>query len=149
MNWDHIDPTEENKAAWAQWLDERPPFVRAVAERFNPWTMYKLLGTGQRAQIIGFHSDGDDDPRQRVTAYIYVEHPVLGPLSGRKVFGIDPEELAPWTEADEPPADGMVSGRHPDGSELVDVDYDRLVFTFKMPNGSLIEATLEDLKGTR
>lgn len=145
MNW--ADPTEEIEAMWTQWLAERPAFVRRVAERFNPWTMYKLVGTGQRVMIIGFHSSKEGDPREEVTAYVYVEHPVLGPLSGRKVFGIDPEEVVPWTDADEPPPDGMVRGKHPDGSELVDVDYDRLLFTFQLADGRRVQVQFDPATG--
>jgi hypothetical protein len=96
MMW--TEPTDENRAAWAQWLDERPGHVRAVAERFDPWTMYRLTTTGQRCQVIGFHEADGDIP---VTVYIYAEHRILGPITGVNVFGIDPADVVPWTEADE------------------------------------------------
>ncbi len=102
------EPTDEQRATYAAWAAGRPPHVRAVAERFNPWTMYKLATTGQRCRVIGYHADEDDDPRSRVTAYLYVENPVLGQLTGRNVFGIDPADVVPWTDADEP--EGMSRG---------------------------------------
>lgn len=44
---------------------------------------------------------GNHDPEGRVTARVYVEHPGLGEISGRQVFGIDPDDLTPWIDADE------------------------------------------------
>ena len=110
MKW--YEPDAAKHAAWKAWLAERPPHVRAVAERFNPWTLYKLTTTGQRCSIIGFHEVDVEKAKQPspsgcgvaavpVTAYIHAEHPVLGAISARNVFGIDPDELVEWTQADE------------------------------------------------
>lgn len=120
MNWD--EPNDEQRAMFATWVAERPPHVRAIAERFDPWTMYRLVSTGQRCRVIGYHADEDDDPRQRVTVRVYVENPGLGPLTGRNVFGIDHDDIVPWTDADEP--DGMRRGVTPDGLRLVDIEYE-------------------------
>lgn len=115
------EPSEEQKKLWHEWLEARPERVRAVAQRFDPWTVYRLASTGQRAQFLGCDvgvlncrqsacSDacrlpaghpGEHDPDGRITVRVYVEHPGLGEISGRQVFGIDPDELAPWTDADE------------------------------------------------
>lgn len=114
MKW--ANPTPETCEAWRAWLAERPEHVRAVAERFDPWTLYRLTTTGQRCSIIGFHEVDVEAAKQKgpdgcgvaavpVTAYIHVEHPQLGEISSHNVFGIDPDELVPWTEADEPAAD--------------------------------------------
>jgi hypothetical protein len=103
MNW--TEPTDEVRALWQEWLDERPADVRAVAERFNPWTMYRLTTTGQRCQVIGFH-ETDDGP----TVYIYAEHETLGPMTGVNVFGINPDDVVPW-EGDKRP--GWVVERTP------------------------------------
>jgi hypothetical protein len=84
--------TDDMHAAWQEWLDERPPHVRVVAEKFNPWDMYRLTTTGQRVRILGFHETEGDD----VGVYIYAEHESLGPISGRNVFGIDPTTLVAW-----------------------------------------------------
>src|SRR5262245_33747881 len=97
MNWN--EPTDEQLAGWVAWVAERPNHVRAIAERFDPWTMYRLTTTGQRCRLIGFHETSGEIP---VTVYVYVEHPLLGEVTGRNVFGIDPATVVPWTEADEP-----------------------------------------------
>lgn len=94
-------PTDKQIAEWKRWLDERPSHVRAVAERFNPWTLYRLTTTGQRCSVIGFHET--TDPSKPVTAYIHAENPTLGRATARNVFGIDPATLVPWTNGDEPP----------------------------------------------
>ncbi len=115
------EPSEEQKKLWREWLEVRPERVRMVAQRFDPWTVYRLVSTGQRAQFLGcdvgaLNCDqsacsgvcrlpsghpGDHDPEGRVTARVYVEHPGLGEISGRQVSGIDPDDLTPWTDADE------------------------------------------------
>lgn len=95
MKW--TEPNDEQRAAWDAWLADRPAHVRAVAERFDPWTMYRHAVTGQRCQVIGFHESDGEIP---VTVYAYCEHAVLGPITGRNVFGIDPANVVPWTEAD-------------------------------------------------
>lgn len=92
MNW--TTPEQEHRDAWSEWLAERPENVRTVAERFDPWTMYRLTTTGQRCQVIGFHETSDE--ATPVTVYIYAEHETLGPMSGVQVFGIDPATLVPW-----------------------------------------------------
>jgi hypothetical protein len=112
------EPTEEQKIAYRAWLEERPAHVRAVAARFDPWTMYRLTTTGQRARFIGCDvgflncgespcspscripsgHGGEHSDVGRVTARIYAEHLELGPISGHGVLGIDPDDLAPWTE---------------------------------------------------
>jgi len=97
MRW--TNPTDAQRAEFAAWIAERPDHVRAVAERFDPWTMYRLTTTGQRCRVIGFHESEGPTP---VTLYIYAEHPTLGEITGRNVFGIEPETVVPWTEADEP-----------------------------------------------
>ena len=105
MRW--MEPAVEQIAAWQQWVAERPEHVRVIATRFDPWTLYRLTTTGQRCSLTGFHEgvkncdETDVDPL-RVTACIHAEHPVLGVMSARNVFGIDPDKLVPWTEADEP-----------------------------------------------
>lgn len=99
MKWN--EPTDAQRAEFAAWIAERPDHVRAVAEKFDPWTMYRLTTTGQRCQVIGFHESTGPVP---VTVYIYAENATLGPITGVNVFGIDPATVVPWTEADEPPA---------------------------------------------
>ncbi len=86
MNWN--EPTDEMRAAWQEWLAERPRFVRSVAECFNPWTMYRLITTGQRCQVLAFAEDG--------TVRIYAENEHLGPMTGTEVYGVSPADLVQW-----------------------------------------------------
>lgn len=111
MKW--FEPTADQIAEWQRWLAARPSHVRVVAERFDPWTLYRLTTTGQRVSFTGCHEgarncgEADVDP-MRVTVAVHAEHPVLGEVSARNVFGIDPDSLVPWTTADEP-ADALPS----------------------------------------
>lgn len=99
MYWPGYEPDAEKIAAWKAWLAARPPKVRAVAERFDPWTMYRHTVTHQRCQIQSFSEPKDLNEPVTVTAY--VEHAAMGPIMGHGVFGIPPENLVPWVEGDE------------------------------------------------
>ena len=118
MKW--CNPTPEQLREWDRWVADRPEHVRSVAERFNPWTLYRLTTTGQRCSVIGFHEVDVEKAKQSdpsgcgiapvpVTAYIHAENPTLGEITGVNVFGIDPDNLVPWTEADEPAGVRMAS----------------------------------------
>ena len=89
------EPTGQQLVEWQEWLAERPPNVRAVAERLPPWRKYWLTTTGQHARVVSYEEDDAGD----VTVSIHVWrdwHPVEW-----NVFGVDPESLA---EGD-PPSD--------------------------------------------
>ncbi len=125
MKW--FEPTEEQVVAWREWLDGRPDYVRQVAQRFDPWTMYRLTSTGQRCAFRGCdvgaltcsQSRCPDDACRlpaghegahaaigNVTVRIYAEHPDLGEISAVEVFGIGADELTPWPDE---PGDPKVS----------------------------------------
>ncbi len=42
------EPSDEQRASWAEWLAERPLEVRKLAKRFPPWKLYRLDPPGQR-----------------------------------------------------------------------------------------------------
>lgn len=86
-----IEPTPEIEAAWKEWLAERPEKIRAVAERFNPWSLYRLKDTGQRVTILSFGEDEDGKVKMRVN--VSAQFNFL--LFERQVFGIDPDDLTP------------------------------------------------------
>lgn len=100
------DPTDEQRDAWREWLADRPPSVRAVAERFDPWTVYRLKTTGQACQIQAFDESG--------TVRAYCQHPGLGGISGVGVAGIDPDDFELWPDG-EPHDPGWVMTRLPNG----------------------------------
>jgi hypothetical protein len=123
VNW--FEPTDEQRAAWSEFLATRPPHVRDVASRFAPWTLYKLITTGQRCSVLGFHEIDDEESAKiaadgcgvssaPVAVCIHAENPTLGILTARNVFGIDPATLIEWTEANEP-ASRMPSAFDPEG----------------------------------
>jgi histone acetyltransferase (RNA polymerase elongator complex component) len=47
-------PTPEQEAGWKQWVAAQPEAVRKVAERFDPWTLYRLKTTNHRVSIVSF-----------------------------------------------------------------------------------------------
>lgn len=83
------DPTDEQVAGYRAWIGDRPPHVRAVAERFDPWTLYRLKTTGHRVTVVGF----DEYEDGRVTLRINVEGRFNVVAFERQVFGIDPDDL--------------------------------------------------------
>ena len=81
------EPTPEQEAGWKEWVAERPPVVRAVAERFEPWSLYRLKTTGQRVTIHSFSEDGT------MTVLVTGDFNLL--TFSRSVFGINPDDLEP------------------------------------------------------
>jgi len=84
-----FEPTEEQQKNWAQWVAERPDNVRAVAERFLPWKLYRMRSTGHRVTVysLGEHPDGTVTLTVNVTG----EFNLLS--FERRVFGISPDDL--------------------------------------------------------
>lgn len=84
-----FEPTPKMERRWRKWVSSRPPNVRAVAERLNPWTLYRLNKTGDRATLISLteHDDG------AVTLTVAVTGQFNFTLFDREVFGINPADL--------------------------------------------------------
>ena len=98
-NW--YEPTDEQLATYAEWLDERPPHVREVAERFPPWKLFRMESSGHRVTVHSFDEriDGTVTLKVNVTGdYNFVAFE-------RRVFGIDPEDL---TECELPAEDELL-----------------------------------------
>jgi hypothetical protein len=91
----HTEPTDEQRRLWQEWLNDRPPHVKAVAEKFDPWTLYKMTSTGQRVFVVAFDEQDDD----KVTVTVGVSGQFNFVTHERNVFGIDPNDL---TECDLP-----------------------------------------------
>lgn len=83
------DPTPEQEAGWLAWVAERPPAVRAVAERLDPWSLYRMKSTGH---CVSVHSLSEGPP---VTLTVNVTADYNLVLFERQVFGIDPADLEP------------------------------------------------------
>lgn len=86
----HIyEPTDEMKTHWAEFVASRPDAVRKVAEKFNPWTLYRIGEEGNRVTLYSLseHEDGSVTMTVNVTGqFNFVIHE-------RQVFGINPEDL--------------------------------------------------------
>ncbi len=82
------EPTPEQEAMWNEWVAERPPAVREVAQRFEPWSLYRLKSSGHRVTIYSF----TDEP---VTMTVDVTGDFNAVTFERRVFGINPDDLEP------------------------------------------------------
>lgn len=89
-----IEPTEEDQADWAEWVGSRPDSVRIIAEKFDPWSLFRLKTTDQRVTIYSFSEDGT------VTVNITGEFNLH--LFDSQVFGINPDDLEPCELPDTP-----------------------------------------------
>lgn len=54
-----FEPTEEQAALWDAFVASRPDNVRAVAEKFKPWKLYRMGDTGHRVTIYSFGEQVD------------------------------------------------------------------------------------------
>ena len=85
------EPTRKQEQIWNAWVRKRPPAVRTVAERFDPWSLYRMKSSGQRVTIVSFgeHEDGS------VTLTVNVTGQFNFVTFDRSVFGVDPDDLEP------------------------------------------------------
>lgn len=97
-----MEPSAKLLAAWNAWVAERPPNVRAVAERFEPWSLYRMKSTGQRVTVVSF-GEGEDGT---VTLTVNITGQFNFTLFDRQVFGIDPDDLEPC----DPPGPDEITG---------------------------------------
>ena len=81
------EPDDEEVAAWKEWVATRPDVVRKIAERLEPWSLYRLKDTGQRVTLYSISEDGT------VTVDITGQYNAM--LFDRQVFGINPNDLEP------------------------------------------------------
>ncbi|CAM5999267.1 unnamed protein product [Sphagnum balticum] len=113
MNMAHLyEPNDEMKSEWAEFVSSRPDAVRKVAERFNPWTLYRIGKDGHRVTLYSFgeHEDGS------VTLTVNVTGEFNCVVFERRVFGIKPEDL----EECDLPAEGEIMGALLHGEEVDD-----------------------------
>ena len=83
------EPTPEQKSGWGQWVAERPDNVREVAERFDPWTLYRMKDTNQRVTLYSFR----EQPDGGVTLTVNITGQFNLIAFDRQVFGINPDDL--------------------------------------------------------
>jgi hypothetical protein len=82
--------------------------VRAVAERFDIWTLYRLKSSGDRVMLQSFDGDG--------TLTVAVSGKFNLVIAERQVFGVPPDDLE---ECDLPAPDEKL-GALMTGKEIVD-----------------------------
>ena len=89
-------PTPEEEAAWREWVAARPDAVHAVAELFEPWSLFRMKPTGQRVVPVAFsEADPDDGDAGRVTVRVRILAEFNAVAFERDVFGVDPDDLEP------------------------------------------------------
>lgn len=108
------EPTEEERQSWAEWVASRPDNIRTVAERFDPWKLYRLKSSGHRCTIYSFNSDDRSDAPVSLSVDVTGEFNKIA--FARRVFGIDPEDL----EECELPAAGEPLGVEMDDAQAAD-----------------------------
>ena len=79
------NPTAAQECEWREWVAGRPESVREIAERFDPWALYRMHSTGQRVQLVSIFEDGT------VSVAVFGEFNLVA--FERRVFGIDPNDL--------------------------------------------------------
>lgn len=83
------NPTEKEIKAWNKWISKRPEHVRKVAEKFDPWSLYRLKTSGDRCTLISFEEMQD----KTVTMRVAITGRFNLVIFDRQVFGILPEDL--------------------------------------------------------
>jgi len=81
------EPTPEQLAEWQAWVDERPPVVKELAERFPPWDLWLLKASNHKVVVVGYNEAG--------TLTVAVTGKFNAVMFERNVFGIKPEDLEP------------------------------------------------------
>lgn len=99
------EPTPEQEAGWNEWVAGLPPSVRAVAERFDLWSLYMLKSSGHRVTVYSF---SESDP---VTLTVNVTGEFNAVMFERRVFGIAPDDLEPCDLPEPTEATGAVMSR--------------------------------------
>lgn len=79
------EPSAKQRREWCKWVKSRPPAVRAIAERFEPWRLYRLTSSGHRVTIYSINEDG--------TLTVFVSGEFNAVAFERRVFGINPDDL--------------------------------------------------------
>lgn len=98
------EPSPKQEKGWKKWVKGRPENVRVVAERLDPWSLFVMKETGQRAMVRSFSEE--DDGRVTVTVAVTGEFNLT--LFDREVFGVDPNDLEPCDLPDPAEATGVM-----------------------------------------
>lgn len=110
----YFEPSVEQQGAWAEWVASRPLVVRDIAERFDPWSLYRMSPRGERVTLHSISENG--------TVCVTVSGEFNQVLFERNVFGVDPNDLEP---CELPPPD------EPVGTILTNADVDQHIDTLR------------------
>lgn len=83
------EPCAEELQEYTEWTASRPPSVKKIAEKIDPWTLYVLGETNQLVTVNAI----SEDSTIRVTAWCSLNG--FNIMYPRGVFGIDPADLTP------------------------------------------------------
>jgi hypothetical protein len=84
-------PTPEEEREYRDWIASKSEKVKAVAERFDPWSLYRMKSTGHRVILYSF----DEQKGGEVTLTVTVSGDFNTVFFERNVFGINPDDLEP------------------------------------------------------
>lgn len=79
------EPTEEQISGYNEWVESRPEIIKKVARKLVPWELYQY--GDHKVVVYSFHEDGT------ITVVVSGEYNKV--LFGRRVFGVNPDELVP------------------------------------------------------
>jgi hypothetical protein len=82
-----MTPTDEQERGLAEWKASRPDVVRAMMDKLDIWSLYRMKSTGHRVTIYSFYENG------MVTVNVTGEYNSVA--FDRRVFGVDPDDLEP------------------------------------------------------
>lgn len=91
---------EESIREWNEWVGTRPPPVRAVAEKLEPWLVYRIKETGHRCRIYSIGEPNDPSEPATVTVSVTNDRNPQGLVFERNVFGLGLDDI----EAERPGA---------------------------------------------
>lgn len=114
---DAYEPTDEERSEWRAFVEGLPQAVRAVAERLEPWRLYRHGEKGLRGTLASFE---DDDGQVRVRLIVKAEWNGL-PVDVL-ACGLDPADLVECdlpspVEIVSPHAAAVVKLRFPEDEE--------------------------------
>jgi hypothetical protein len=79
-------PTKAQERKWRRWVQSLPdPKARETGEKVDPWTLYRIKSTGQRATLTSIFADG--------TLSMAVSGEFNAVLFARTVFGVPLDDI--------------------------------------------------------
>lgn len=90
-----IIDTEVKLKAWKDWIAERPPAIRAVAELWPPTTCYRMDDNPGHYAIVSYQETQPVTVTIRHLPDSYGYNNAAAPGVVFSVFGIEPETLTP------------------------------------------------------